>query len=124
MITNGIDLIEIGRIKKSLESPSFFEKVFGEEEKKELIKKNIPCESVAGAFAAKEAFSKALKTGIRNFSLSEVQVLHDELGAPYLSLSGNALEIAKKKNLSFALSITHTKEYAAAFVTAFTNERN
>ena len=120
MIFNGIDLVEIKRIEKSLKNESFLLKVYGEDERKELETKKA--ESYAAAFAAKEAFGKALGTGLNGFSLSEVQVLHEENGRPYFKLSGKAQELAKEKNLSFALSLTHTKDYAAAFVNAFQGE--
>ena len=120
MIKNGIDAVEIGRIEHSLESESFKKRVYGSQELKELEHKRA--ESYAGAFCAKEAFSKALGTGVRGFSLCEVQVLHDEYGAPYLSLSGNAEKIAREKGLEFSLSITHTDTLAIAFVTAYTEE--
>lgn len=47
-------------------------------------------ETIAANFAAKEAFAKALGTGVRGFSLNEVSVLRGELGAPYIKLAGNA----------------------------------
>lgn len=119
MIRNGIDLVEIARVQKSAEKPSFLNKVYGAHE---LAAFGGKVESLAGAFAAKEAFAKALGTGIRGFSLSEVQVLHDALGAPYFALSGRAQEIADSLHLEFALSITHTQDYAAAMVTAVEKE--
>lgn len=120
MIQNGIDLVEIDRIAKSLESPAFVKHVFGERELTELRARGGHPEHFAGAFAAKEAFSKALGTGIRGFSLFEVELLHDALGAPYLALSGQAQALADQKGLDFAVSITHTKTCAAATVTAYT----
>lgn len=122
MIRNGIDLVEIERIRRSLESPAFLQKVFGEHERAAFSQNGLRAESAAGAFAAKEAFSKALGTGIRGFSLKEVEVLHDQYGAPYFLLSGKAAAIAAEQKLDFALSITHTKDYAAAVVTAFGKE--
>lgn len=109
----GIDSVEISRIKKSLEIPGFAKKVYSPEEL-EFLKR---AESYAGNFAAKEAFSKALGTGIRGFSLNEISVLRDSLGAPYLKLDGKALEAAK--GLSFTVSITHTKDIATAIVIAY-----
>lgn len=120
MIKNGIDLIEIKRIEKSITNDRFIKTVYGSEELLEL--KNKAVQSYAGAFAAKEAFSKALGTGVSGFLWSEVQVLHDEAGAPYFKLSGKAEKICNNLKLSLALSITHTEEYAAAVVTAFTEE--
>ncbi len=112
----GIDSIEIARIEKSLEIKGFLEKVFSAEEIELFKSRNMRAESIAANFAAKEAFSKALGTGIRGFSLNEISVLRDELGAPYLKLSGKALEAAA--GLSFKVSITHTKDAATAIVLA------
>lgn len=120
MISNGIDLVEIKRIEKSIKSETFLKRVYGEKELRELKSKSP--KSYAGAFAAKEAFSKALGSGIVGFGLNEVEVLHRENGEPYFCLSGRAKKTAEEKGLSFALSITHTGEYAAAVVTAYTEK--
>ena len=119
MLKNGIDLIEIERIRHSCENPTFINRVFGEKERAQFSAQSHPATHMAGAFAAKEAFAKALGTGIRGFSLCEVEVLHDALGAPYFALSGQAKALADAQNLEFALSITHTDTLAAAFVTAY-----
>ncbi len=119
MLKCGIDTVEIERIEKSLKSPSFLTTVYGERERAEWEKRGKRAESAAAAFAAKEAFSKALGTGIRGFQLSEVEVLHDALGAPYFHLSGKARELSKKAKLKFTLSITHTKTLATAMVVAY-----
>ena len=116
MIKNGIDSVEISRIER------FKRRVYGSDELKEL--ENKKAESFAGAFCAKEAFSKALGTGVRGFSLCEVQVLHDGYGAPYFSLSGNAEKIAREKGLEFSLSITHTDTVATASVIAYGGTKN
>lgn len=120
VIKNGVDLIEIERVAKSAENPAFVKRVFGTHELAEFETRGNRSEHLAGAFAAKEAFSKAIGTGIRGFRLSEVEILHNRLGAPYFLLSGEALALAEAQNLDFSLSITHTKTHAAAMVTAFT----
>ena len=115
----GIDMIEIERIKRSAAIPRFRERVYSEKELALFLsKKNAP-ESMAGNWAAKEAFAKALGTGVREFELAEISVLRDNLGAPYIELSGKAKEIAERMGLSFSVSITHTKELASAVVIAF-----
>lgn len=114
MMYSGVDLVEIKRIQKSLENPRFLEKYFGEEERAELKAKNFKPESVAACFAAKEAFSKVVKTGLSGFALNEVQLLHEQSGAPCLSLSGKAIKLAE--NLELSVSISHTSELAIAFV--------
>ena len=77
-------------------------------------------ETMAANFAAKEAFAKALGTGVRGFALGEVAVLRDSLGAPYFALSGRAKELAEGRGPAFSVSLTHTDELAAAFVVAWT----
>ncbi len=117
----GIDLIEVARIKNSMENPRFIARIFGKEEQK-LFTGAHAAERAAANYAAKEAFGKALGTGISGFSLCEVEVLRDERGAPYLSLSGKAAEIAGERSLRFLCSLTHTADYAQAIVIALSKE--
>ena len=117
----GIDSVEIERIEKSLGIKGFKERVFSEEEIELLDAKGGHTQSYAANFAAKEAFSKALGTGMRGISWTEIAVLRDELGAPYLKLSGNALNVAKE--LAFTVSLTHTKTTATAIVIAYEDIR-
>lgn len=113
----GIDSIETERIAKSLEINGFLEKVYSDNEIELFKARSFKAETIAANFAVKEAFSKALGTGVRGFSLNEVSVLRDELGCPYLELEGNAKEIAN--GLNFTVSITHTKTVATAIVIAY-----
>lgn len=115
----GIDLVEVERIRKSASKPRFTERVYSEKEQDLFLTKKNPYESMAGNWAAKEAFAKAVKTGVRDFSMNEISVLRDEMGAPYLELTGKAREVAEKLELKFDVSITHTKEYATAVVVAY-----
>jgi holo-[acyl-carrier-protein] synthase len=111
----GTDLVEIERIRKSMKNPRFCSRVFGTAELAWLAKRGFSVESAAAAFCAKEAFSKAMGTGLWAFSLREVQVLHDEsTGKPVLKLSGKALKLAGKSR--FSVSLTHTDRYASAVV--------
>ena len=110
----GTDIIEISRIKKSMENPRFLEKNFTDSENEYFIKKNMNAESVAAAFAAKEAFSKALGTGISGFSHKDIEVLHNECGAPYIKLHNSAMKHCDDKNIY--LSLSHSREYATAVV--------
>lgn len=116
MFSVGIDLVEIKRISKSVNNNKFLQRVFGKEEYIYLEKNNFPIQSVAANFCAKEAFSKAIGTGIRGFKLKEVELLRDEKGMPYFKFSGNALKIVTDKDLKFSVSVTHTDEYASAVV--------
>ena len=118
MLFTGIDLTEIERIKKSCQNPRFIARVFSAKEQEYFASKRNPYPSMAAAFEAKEAFSKALGTGIRGFELNEVSVEHDPLGAPFFTFTGHAAEIVRQRKLSFSLSLTHTDTVAAAFVVA------
>lgn len=96
----GTDIVLISRIEKSIKSESFLKQVFTEAER-EYCKRT---ESFAGIFAAKEAYFKALGTGLQ-FPLRQVQVLHDANGKPYIDGVENC-----------DLSISHDGEYAIASV--------
>ena len=115
----GVDIVSIDRIEKSLEKKGFLTKVYGNEEIALFANENkIKTNSLAANFAAKEAFSKALGTGVRGFELTEVQILRDDMGKPYFAFSGKAKEIVESRNLSFMVSLSHEKDKAIAFVTA------
>lgn len=119
MIDVGIDLVEIPRMRKSLESPRFLHRVFTETEQAYITARHDPAESAAAYFAAKEAFSKAIGTGIKGFDLTDVEVRKTPENKPYLQLYGRAATLAGEKGLIFSLSLTHTKHYASAVVVAY-----
>lgn len=115
----GIDLVEVDRMVEAMASSErFLQRVLGDREREYYEAHGMKPESIAAAFAAKEAFSKAVGTGVRDFSLREVEVLHDELGCPHYGFSGRALAIVEEQGLSLELSLTHTKTTAAAVAVA------
>ena len=109
----GVDVALAPRFEEMEES--LLEKIFTE---KEIIAapSSRQSEYFASRFAAKEAFSKALGTGIRGFSLRDIVVEEDEAGKPYLVLSGRAAEAAE--GLVLNLSISHDGGICIAMVTA------
>jgi holo-[acyl-carrier protein] synthase len=108
----GTDIVEISRIKKAIErTPTFLQKVYTEKEIEYISQKKNPYPSYAGRFAAKEAIAKAFGTGVRDFSLLDIEILNDDLGKPVVSLFGNLKE---KYRGRLNLSISHCKEYATA----------
>ncbi len=117
----GIDIIEISRIKKSATNPRFLSRVYGVRELELYNERGHSPGFLAANFCAKEAFSKAIGTGVRGFELKEVQLLRDSLGKPYLSLSGAAERLAESRGLAFETSVSHAREYAAAIVIAREN---
>ena len=67
--------------------------------------------------AVKEAFSKALGTGVRGFSLIDVEVLRNDVGKPYINLYGSAKELCKNAGVAgIFVSLSHSKELAMAYV--------
>lgn len=120
IIETGVDAVEISRVAKSMERPGFLERVFSQEEREYFQSRNMAPQTVAGHFAAKEAFSKAMGTGLSGFELRDAAVVHDDKRKPFLSLSGSAKKLAE--GWAFSLSITHTKTTATAFVVAWKDE--
>lgn len=112
----GTDIIEIERIKKAVEkSMKFVEKFYSDKEIELFKSRNFRMSSIAGNFAAKEAVSKALGTGVRNFSLRDIEILRDDYNKPYVNLYGNAKQLAETLDIAEILvSISHSKEYACA----------
>ena len=112
----GIDMIELSRIEKSVKREGFLEKTFTKEEIECFSEKHFNAVALAGCFAAKEAVSKALGTGFRGFWYNEISVLRDELGKPYLMFEGRIKEIIDELSVRSFVTITNTKDYAAAVV--------
>ena len=115
----GVDIIDIPRIKKMVAKGSrFFEKVFSETEIDYCRSKYRQEVHFAARFAAKEAFFKAMGTGWRyGMKWQDISVENDRLGKPEIKLSGKTLENFKKNQFNLInLSISHTRDYAVAFV--------
>lgn len=113
----GTDITEVKRFKKWVEK-DLVSRFFNKEEIIECKSLQSACEHFAARFAAKEAFSKALGTGLTGFSLKDVYVVKNESGKPFLKLKDSALELFKKRcgNAQIHLSLSHEKEYALAYV--------
>lgn len=110
----GTDIVEVRRIADAMENQHFCKRFFSDRENEYFAEKKYNPETVAGNFAAKEAFSKALGTGISGFNLKDVEVLRNENGMPYIEVSA---ELKARLNGSGVLvSIAHEKEYAVAYV--------
>ena len=114
MLLVGIDLVEMQRIRKSMRNPRFCSRVLGDAEYAQLASRGFPVSGVAASFCAKEAFSKAVGTGLSGFDLRDVQLLRLPSGKPELRLSGDALRLAG--GTVFGVSATHTEQYASAVV--------
>lgn len=108
----GLDLCEIARMGKLVTDERFLKRYFSEYEISYIRGKGKgAAQTMAGIYAAKEAFSKAMGTGIVS-DLREIGISHDPAGMPGYTLSGKAAETAKGDR--FWLSITHDNGIAAA----------
>lgn len=112
----GTDLIEIERIKNSIDSvgEKFIQRIFTDLEIDYCQNQKIPYPSFAARFAAKEAVSKAIGTGIgQAIKWKDIEVYHDELKKPKIRILHTNFA-----HLDFHLSISHTHLYATAHVIA------
>lgn len=121
VVSVGIDIESVARVRTAVERHGdiFLKKVFTPEEIS-LCKSrgSAQWEAFAARWAAKEAFSKALGTGIgETFAMPDAGVVNNALGAPELLLSARARVALRERGAQRALlSITHTRDYAAAIV--------
>lgn len=110
----GTDLIDIGRIAKSIEKKHFLKRVFTEAEQARIAERGA--DTAAGYFAAKEAVAKALGTGFDGFFTQAIEITVDERGKPECALTGGALERFRQLDGGKVfLSISHADGFAMAF---------
>lgn len=116
----GVDIVEISRLEKAIArwGEDFLKRVYTDSELK-LYRKKLP--SLAARFAAKEAVIKALGKPEPGASLKEIEILSGPSGQPVVNLYGKAQSQARKLGLDrFAITLSHSKEYAIAFVSGDT----
>lgn len=120
----GVDIVEIQRITDSINKYGdvFLKRIYTAQEIEYCEARNVgKYQSYAARFAAKEALSKAIGTGISgDASLTEIEVVNDAMGAPKLFLHGAALRKANEMGVKeFKVSLSHSHNYAVAFVVGF-----
>ena len=119
----GVDIIELDRIRQAIDrhGERFLTRIYTAGEM-DWYRDHLP--ELAVRLAAKEAVSKALGVGLRHISdhgigWQDVEVLSDPYGKPLLRLSGRAQTLAEEQGLrDWAISLSHSREYAVAFVVA------
>jgi len=120
IISIGIDIIEVYRIRETLErTPRFAVRVFTEKERAYCEVKGVTsAQSYAARFAAKEAFLKALKTGWRGrITWHDIEIVSNEMGVPSLEIRGEARKILDNLGANqIHLTLSHTTEHAIAQV--------
>jgi holo-[acyl-carrier protein] synthase len=115
----GTDIVAVARLRGMWErhGDKALEKLLAPQEMEEFAKAADKGRFLAKRFAAKEAFSKALGTGVRPpATLTAIAVGHDDLGKPELQFHGQLEKMLKNKNLTAHLSISDEAEYAVAYV--------
>jgi holo-[acyl-carrier protein] synthase len=116
ILHTGVDLIEIERFEATYRrhGERFLARIFTVEE---ILVTEKRIESLAVRFAAKEAVSKALGTGIGDIGWKEIEILRGESREPTLVLSGNARRKAQEQGIdTWSISLSHTRAMAIAFV--------
>lgn len=118
LLRSGIDTIEICRMENIKDSirKRFIERVFTALEISQAADRY---DVFSGLFAAKEAVSKALGTGIGFVAWKDIEIVHLNTGQPLVKLHGNAKDVAEQLGLStWSVSISHDRNKAIAVAVA------
>ncbi len=121
-VSCGIDLVDLNEFRTSLHQggENFLSKCFVQEELDECASNEG---SLAARFAAKEAVTKALGTGIRGLTLDQIVVTRNSVGKPAVQLRDNALRLSQAQGwVSCDVSITHSTHAVCAMVVALRKE--
>lgn len=116
----GTDIVEVSRIQASITQfgDDFAKRILADSELASYLQSQIKARFLAKRFAAKEAFSKALGTGLRApATFQNIAVSHDELGKPILVLAPELQALLDSKHITQThISISDEKNLATAFV--------
>ena len=116
----GTDIVEVSRIEDSLArfGDAFAERILTEQEWLTFSQSQTKARFLAKRFAAKEAFAKALGTGLRApATFQNIGITHDDLGKPVLTLAPELQRLLDQKHITQQhLSISDEKALAVAFV--------
>ena len=129
IITNGIDIIDIRRIRRTIErfGDKFKKKCFSENEIQRSENKEKSIESYAKRYAAKEACAKALGTGLaKGVFWKDIEIYNDKFGKPHIRLHKNALKffenLNQQSNSSIEVSLSDEVNYAIANVIIYADK--
>lgn len=114
----GTDIAKVSRFEKWVLNSDLTDRFFNKLEQNNASSIQSKMEHYAARFAAKEAFGKALGTGIAGFSLTDVYIQNDSYGKPSIKVCGSAEKVLKSMygECVIHVSLSHEKEYAVAFV--------
>ena len=112
MINNGIDIVQISRFDKLKNNNTFMHNIFNDKELEYIKQRNNNSSTISGLYAAKEAFLKAIKKGINDYALKDIEISHNDNNAPYIILHNELDKLYNSNNIS--LSISHDGDYCIA----------
>ena len=114
----GIDVVHAHRMERWRKTPGLLERFFHPEELSAAMARGSGADlSLAARFAAKEAFGKALGTGLTGITLKDIMVKNRHNGQPEILVSGTALAALKHKGAArIHVSLTHDRDNAVAMV--------
>ena len=124
MLTTGVDIIEIQRVREVLQrwGDRFLARIFTPDE---IAYCRGRAPNLAARFAAKEAVMKALGTGVRGVGWKDIEVARQKSGATYILLYNRASVRAEKQGVrSLSLSMSHSRDYAVAFVVGYGDDED
>lgn len=119
----GIDIIEIERIKKSVEkfNDIFLNKIYTQTELEYCLSKKNKYQHLAARFAAKEAIAKALATGwSKGFRWKDIEIFNEKSGMPNVKLLGNVKNFLDD-NKSLKITMSHSEHYVTCFAIIYAN---
>ncbi|MCK9443672.1 MAG: NAD(P)H-hydrate dehydratase [Tissierellaceae bacterium] len=121
-VTTGIDIINIDRIRNTIlkNRDKFYERLFTEREIGYINSVGNSPETVSGMFAAKEAVSKALGTGIGAIGWRDIEILHNQMGKPYVNVSEKLeVRIFELGLEAIEITISHERDIAMALAIGY-----
>jgi len=118
MITGvGIDVVHVKRMERWLSNPGLLNRFFAVDEIESVISRAGAPLSLAARFAAKEAFGKALGTGLAKIVLKDIMVINSHNGRPQMELADSALAALGKSGANKVhISLTHERDNAIAMI--------
>jgi holo-[acyl-carrier protein] synthase len=124
VVAHGVDVIDVPRFSRLLETSGekFTRRCFTQKELTAASEYNT-AQRLSGWFAVKEAILKALGTGLTDgATFTDIQILHNDAGAPYVELSGTTKKLAAKLHIdTWLISISHTEQTAIGSVIGVRN---
>jgi len=114
----GIDIVEIKRMEHWLDNPKLLKRFFHNDEIDLVFTRKMGAAlTLSARFAAKEAFGKALGTGLAEISLKDIMVINRENGKPDMTFFGKAQQAFEKSGANRVhISLSHERENAIALV--------